>query len=56
MSVAYFIVIKPEIEGFDPFVNGKAIAKVNEKALTRIIQRPRLFTTETQRHREEENR
>ena len=36
MSVAYFIVIKPEIEGFDPFVNGKAIAKVNEKALTKL--------------------
>jgi hypothetical protein len=30
MSVALYIVAEKEIEGFDPFVNGKAIGRSNE--------------------------
>lgn len=36
MSVAYFIVLERDIEGFDPFVNGKALAHANEKALEKL--------------------
>jgi hypothetical protein len=36
MSVAYYIVLKDEMDGFDPFVNGKALAHANEKALEKL--------------------
>ena len=36
MSVAYYIVPRQEIEGFDHFVNGKAVARANEKKLDTI--------------------
>ena len=36
MSVAYFIVLERDIEGFDPFVNGKALGHANEKALEKL--------------------
>lgn len=36
MSVAYYIVLKSEIAGFDPFVNGKAVAHANDKTLATI--------------------
>ncbi len=38
MGLAYYIVPESEIEGFDCFVNGKAVAHANEKKLTRICQ------------------
>jgi hypothetical protein len=36
MSLAYYIVLKPKIEGFDPFVNGKAIAHADEKTVAKL--------------------
>jgi hypothetical protein len=36
MSVAFFIVTERETDGLDTFVNGKAIAKVSEKALKKV--------------------
>jgi hypothetical protein len=38
MSVAYYIVLQSEIDGFDPFVNGKAIAHANEKELDKLFK------------------
>jgi hypothetical protein len=38
MSVAYYIVLQSEIDGFDPFVNGKAIAHASEKELDKIFK------------------
>jgi hypothetical protein len=38
MSVAWYIVGEKEIEGFDPFVNGKAIAHADEKTLAGIFK------------------
>ena len=35
MSVAYYIALKDEIPGFDPFVNGKAIAHADEKTIAK---------------------
>ena len=36
MSVAFFIVTEREVEGLETFVNGKAIAKVSDKAMRDI--------------------
>ena len=36
MSVAFYIVTERETDGLDTFVNGKAIAKVSEKALKKV--------------------
>ena len=36
MSVAFFIVTEREIDGLETFVNGKAIAKVSDKALKKV--------------------
>lgn len=36
MSVAYYIVPEREIEGFDHFVNGKALGHANEKTLKKL--------------------
>jgi hypothetical protein len=36
MSVAFFIVTEREIDDLDTFVDGKAIAKVSEKALNKV--------------------
>ena len=38
MSVAYYIIPEREIEGFDPFVNGKALGHADEKALANLCQ------------------
>ncbi len=38
MSVAFYIVPEREIEGFDCFVNGKAVAHASEKKLAKICQ------------------
>jgi hypothetical protein len=38
MSVAYFIVPEREIDGFDHFVNGKALAQANEKTLEQLCK------------------
>lgn len=39
MSVAYYIVLERDIEGFDPFVNGKALGHCNDRALTKLCQK-----------------
>ncbi|MDX9701197.1 MAG: hypothetical protein RBT55_16615 [Rhodocyclaceae bacterium] len=36
MSYAYYIVTREGIDGFDPFVNGKAIAQADEKVFERL--------------------
>jgi len=36
MSVAFYIVTEREVEGLETFVNGKAIAKVSDKAMQDI--------------------
>jgi hypothetical protein len=36
MSVAFFIATETETDGLDTFVNGKAIAKVSDKALKKV--------------------
>jgi hypothetical protein len=38
MSVAYYIVLQSEIDGFDPFVNGKAIAHASEEELDKVFK------------------
>jgi hypothetical protein len=38
MSSAIYIVTKKQIKGFDAFVNGKAIGKVDGEALERLCQ------------------
>lgn len=38
MSVAYYIVPEEEIDGFDPFVNGKALGHAGERKLTKICK------------------
>lgn len=38
MSVALYIVAEREIEGFDPFVNGKALGHVSETAMRRLCE------------------
>lgn len=39
MSVAYYIVPEREIEGFDHFVDGKALGHSNEKALKKLCEK-----------------
>lgn len=39
MSVAYYIVLEREIEGFDPFVNGKALGHCDEQALMKLCKK-----------------
>jgi hypothetical protein len=36
MSVAYFIVLEREVPGLDPLVNGKAVGRASETALTKL--------------------
>ena len=36
MSLAYYIVLNPELAGFDAFVNGKALAQADQQALANI--------------------
>ena len=38
MSVAYFIVTEREIDGFDPFVNGKSVGRLSDKKLERLCE------------------
>lgn len=38
MSLAYYIVLKSEIDGFDPFVDGKVIAHANPKTITKLCK------------------
>jgi hypothetical protein len=38
VSVAYYIVPEREIDGFDHFVNGKALGRANEKALVKLCK------------------
>lgn len=38
MGSAIYIVTKKKIKGFDPFVNGKAIGKVDSEALDRVCK------------------
>ena len=38
MSLAYYIVLNPEIVGFDAYVNGKALANADQQSLAKICQ------------------
>lgn len=38
MGVAIYIVTKNEIKGFDPFVNGKALGRVDSDVLERLCK------------------